>query len=246
MPGSLARRALAEFIGTGLLVTAVIGSGIAASRLSPGQTGLELFENAAATGAALVAIILAVGPVSGAHLNPVITLLDRAFRGISTSETAAYVGAQVAGAAAGAIVANLMFGLPAITISTQVRSGSGLWLGEVVATFGLALVVFGVVRSGRGSLAPFAVGAYIAAAYFFTSSTSFANPAVTIARTLSNTFAGIAPESVPGFVAFQLVGGAVAVGAIHVLYPDAGTVASELVLPHEARRLEAGSTGGSA
>ena len=132
------------------------------------------------------------------------------------------------------MIANLMFGLPAVEMSTQVRSGSGLWLGEVVATFGLALIVFGVVRSGRIAFVPFAVGAYIAAAYFFTSSTSFANPAVTLARMFSNTFAGIAPASVPGFIAFQLVGAAIALGAIRVLYPDAPRIASEVVVPHGA------------
>jgi glycerol uptake facilitator-like aquaporin len=215
------RRALAEFIGTAFLVTAVIGSGIAASRLSPNDVGLALFENAVATGAALVAIILALGSVSGAHLNPVITVLDRVFGGLSTRAAGAYVGAQVTGGIAGAVLANLMFRLPAIGFSTHVRSDGGLWLGEVIATFGLALVVFGVVRSGRASVAPFAVGAYIAAAYFFTSSTSFANPAVTLARTLSNTFAGIAPSSAPAFVAFQLVGAAIAIAAIRVLYPSA-------------------------
>jgi len=232
-PPTLGRRALAEFIGTGLLVAAVIGSGIAASTLTPDDVGLQLFENAAATGAALVAIILAVGPVSGAHLNPVITLLDRAFGGITNREVGAYIVAQFAGGAVGAMLANLMFELPAVEISTHVRTGSGPWLGEVIATFGLALVVFGVVRSGRGAAAPFAVGAYIAAAYFFTSSTSFANPAVTVARTLTDTFAGIAPASVPAFVAFQLVGAAIAIGAIHVLYPDAEDVAERLVVPHE-------------
>jgi glycerol uptake facilitator-like aquaporin len=231
-PPSLGRRALAEFIGTALLVAAVIGSGIAASKLSPNDVGLQLFENAVATGAALVAIILAVGPVSGAHLNPVITLLDRAFGGMASRETGIYVVAQFAGGAVGAMLANLMFYLPAIDFSMHVRSGSGLWLSEAIATFGLALVVFGVVRSGRGHAAPFAVGTYIAAAYFFTSSTSFANPAVTVARTLSNTFAGIAPASVPGFIAFQLVGAAIAIGAIHVLYPDAGELAERLVVPH--------------
>ena len=138
-----------------------------------------------------------------------------------------------AGAIAGAVLANLMFSLPALEVSTKVRTGGGLWLGEVVATFGLALVVFGVVRSGRSGLAPFAVGAYITGAHFFTSSTSFANPAVTVARTLSNTFAGIAPASVPGFVAFQLVGAVVAVGAIHALYPDATRVAINVVIPHD-------------
>ena len=199
---------------------AVIGSGIAASRLSPHDVGLELFENAVATGAALVAIILALGSVSGAHLNPVITLLDRVFGGMSTKAAGAYIGAQAAGGILGAILANLMFGLHAIGISTHVRSGGGLRLGEAIATFGLALVVFGVVRSGRVNVVPFAVGAYIAAAYFFTSSTSFANPAVTLARTLSNTFAGIAPSSASAFVAFQLVGTVIAVVAIRVLYPS--------------------------
>jgi arsenate reductase len=213
---------------------AVIGSGIAASRLSPGDVGLQLFENAAVTGAALFAIILGVGPVSGAHLNPVITLLDRALGGIRWREAAAYIGAQFVGGVVGALIANLMFGLRAVEVSTQVRSDSGLWLGEVVATFGLALVVFGVVRSARTAVVPFAVGAYIAAAYFFTSSTSFANPAVTFARMFSDTFAGIAPSSVPGFIAFQLVGAAIAVGAIRVLYPDAPRVASRVVVPHDA------------
>ena len=199
---------------------AVIGSGIAASRLSPHDVGLELFENSVATGAALVAIILALGAVSGAHLNPVITVLDRVFGGLSTRAAGAYIGAQATGGVAGAVLANLMFGLPAVAVSTHIRSEGGLWLGEVIATFGLVLVVFGVVRSGRAGVAPFAVSAYIAAAYFFTSSTSFANPAVTLARSLSNTFAGIAPSSVPAFVAFQLVGTAIAVVAIRVLYPD--------------------------
>lgn len=229
----LGRRALAECIGTALLVTAIVGSGIAASRLSPGNVGLELFENAVATGAALVAIILAVGPVSGAHLNPVITLIDRVFHGVSTTAAAVYVVAQVVGAIAGAVLANLMFSLPAIEVSTRVRAGGGLWLGEVVATFGLALVVFGVVRSGRAGLAPFAVGAYITGAYFFTSSTSFANPAVTVARMLSDTFAGISPGSVPGFITAQLVGGALAAGAIYLLWPQMERVADEIVVPHE-------------
>jgi len=233
MAGSLGRRALAELIGTALLVTAVVGSGIMASRLSPNDVGLQLFENAVATGAALVAIILAVGPVSGAHLNPVITLIDRVFRGVSTRTATVYIAAQVVGAIAGAIVANLMFSLPALEVSTKVRSGGGIWLGEVVATFGLALVVFGVVRSTRSGLAAFAVGAYITGAYFFTSSTSFANPAVTIGRMFSNTFAGIAPSSVGPFVGFQLVGGAIALLAIRVLYPDAETVAPRVVMPHE-------------
>jgi len=232
----LARKALAEFIGTALLLIAIIGSGIAAQRLSPNDTGLQLFEIAAATAAALVAIILAVGAVSGAHLNPVVTLADRIFGGVSTGETFAYVGAQIAGAVTGAVIANLMFSLPAVELSTKVRSSSGLWLAEVVATFGLLLVIFGVVRSGRASAAPFAVGAYIGGAYFFTASTSFANPAVTLARTLSNTFAGIAWRSAPAFILAQLVGAAIAVGIVAVLYPRMTAVAAEVLIPHEAAK----------
>jgi glycerol uptake facilitator-like aquaporin len=235
---SLPRRSLAEFIGTALLTTAVIGSGVAAARLSPGNTGLELFENAAATAAALVAIIFAVGAVSGAHLNPVITLLEQAFGGIRRRDAAFYVTAQVSGAIGGAVVANVMFGLGAASWSHHARSGSGLWVGEVVATFGLALVVFGVVRSGHGSFAPFAVGAYIGAAYFFTSSTSFANPAVAVGRMFSDSFAGIAPKSVPAFVGFELAGGVLAALTIAVLYPDASDVAPKLVLPAPENRTE--------
>ena len=234
MRSDLARRLLAEFLGTGLLVVAVIGSGIAAARLSPGDIGLELFENAAATAGALVALILAFGPVSGAHLNPVVTLADRHFGGITTSRGVAYITAQVAGGACGALVANAMFGLAIIEVSTKTRTGGGLWLGEVVATFGLLLTLFAVVRSGRRSVVPFAVAAYIGGAYFFTSSTSFANPAVTIARTLSNTFAGIRPSSVPGFVLAQVGGLVLAVAAIAVLYPHIGEHAAEMVLPQEA------------
>ena len=230
----LGRRALAEFLGSALLVTAVVGSGIAAERLSPGDVGLQLLENAAATGAALVAIILAVGPVSGAHLNPVVTLADRFFGGVTTKVASAYIAVQFLGCAFGAVLANLMFSLPAIELSTKTRSSGALWLAEVVATFGLLLVIFGVVRSGRAAVAPFAVGAYIGGAYFFTSSTSFANPAVTVARTLSNTFAGIRPSSAPAFVAAQLVGGALAILAVRILYPTVAEVADEVVVPHEA------------
>ncbi len=231
MTPPLARRMLAEGLGTALLVAAVIGSGIAASRLSS-DAGLQLFENAAATAAALVAIILALGPVSGAHLNPVVTIADRIFGGLTTREAAAYVGAQFVGGAIGAVVANLMFSLPAVELSTHTRSSGALWTSEVVATFGLLLVVFGVVRSGRSAAAPFAVGAYIGGAYFFASSTSFANPAVTLARTLSDSFAGIAPGSVVPFVAAQVVGTALAVGAVKVLYPDVTAVAADVVVPH--------------
>jgi glycerol uptake facilitator-like aquaporin len=230
----LPRRCLAEFVGTLLLVAVVVGSGIAAQRLSPGDVGLQLFENAFATAAGLVAIILAVGSVSGAHLNPVVSLADRVFGGMSTREMGAYVTAQVAGAIAGCMLANLMYDLDAIDWSTKTRSSGSLWLAEIVATVGLLLVVFGVVRSGRTSVAPFAVGAYIGAAYFFTSSTSFANPAVTVGRMFSDTFAGIAPSSVPAFVAFQLVGAVVAIVLVRALYPDASAVAPDLLVPHEA------------
>ncbi len=230
----LGRRLLAEFLGTGLLVTAVVGSGIMAARLSPGNVGLELFENTAATVGALVALILAFGPVSGAHFNPVVTLADRVFDGISTPDAAGYIGAQISGALGGALLANAMFALPTFEASTKTRSSGPLWLAEVVATFGLVVVIFAVVRSGRATVAPFAVGAYIGGAYFFTSSTSFANPAVTIGRTISNTFAGIRPSSAPSFVAMQLIGGALAVAAVRVLYPHVAESAGDVVLPHHA------------
>lgn len=232
----LARRLLAEFVGTALLLVAVVGSGIAASSLSPGDAGLQLFESAAATGAALVAIILAVGPVSGAHLNPVVTLADRFFGGMDTRTAVAYVTVQVAGGLLGTVVANLMFSLPAVELARTSRSGGGLWLAEVVATFGLLLVIFGVVRSGRAGAAPFAVGAYIGGAYFFTASTSFANPAVTVARTLSDTFAGIAPSSAPAFVAAQLVGGGLAAIAVGAMYPAIAGDPPEVVVPKESLR----------
>ncbi|HZR11735.1 MAG TPA: MIP/aquaporin family protein [Acidimicrobiia bacterium] len=231
----LGRRLLAEFLGTAFLLVAVIGSGIAAQRLSPQDVGLQLLENAAATGAALVAIILAFGAVSGAHLNPVVTLADRVFRGLSTRDAAGYVGVQFGGAICGTIVANVMFSRPAVEWATKARDGGGLFLAEIVATFGLLVVIFGVVRSGRAGVAPFAVGAYITGAYFFTSSTSFANPAVAVARMFSDTFAGIEPSSVPAFVLAQLVGGVVAVAAIRVLYPDVTTAAADVVVPHEEK-----------
>lgn len=231
MRPDLTRRAVAEFVGTAMLVAVVVGSGIAAQRLSPGEAGLQLLENAAATAAGLIAIILAVGPVSGAHLNPVVSLADAVFGGIDRRDLAAYVPAQIAGGIGGAILSNLMFSLPAVDWSAKSRSGGGLWLGEAVATAGLLLVVFGIVRSGRTSVAPFAVGAYIGAAYWFTSSTSFANPAVTIGRAFSDTFAGIAPGSVPVFVVFQLVGSAIAIALVRYLYPDVRAVAENVIVP---------------
>lgn len=197
-----------------------MGSGIAAERLSPGDVGLQLFENAAATAAGLAALILALGPASGAHFNPAVSMVARLLGAIDTSALAAYVPSQIAGGCFGAIVANLMYAVPAVELSTRTRGGGGLWLAEVVATVGLLLVVFGIARSRRASAAPFAVGAYIGSAYFFTSSTSFANPAVTIARTLSDTFAGIRPSSAPAFVGCQVVGVGVALLLLRVLSPD--------------------------
>jgi len=221
------RKAFAEFLGTMLLVAAVVGSGIAAQRLSPDDVGLQLLENSLVTGAALVALILALGPVSAAF-NPVVTLVERALGAVTTPEAGAFITAQLVGGCLGAVLANLMFGLSAVDVSTHERTGGGLLLGEVVATFGLVLVVFGVVRSRPPAHVAYAVGAYITAAYWFTSSTSFANPAVTVARTLSDTFAGIAPSSVPLFVLVQLLGGAIALGAVAVLYPDARQVADDV------------------
>jgi len=215
----LARRLVAEALGTGLLIVAVIGSGIMASRLSPDDIGLQLLENAAATAGALVALIWMLGAVSGAHFNPVVTLIDRSFGDISTRDTGLYIIAQIVGGCAGAIVANLMFSLPAIDVSTQDRSSGALWLSEVVATAGLLLVIHGCVRTGKANMVAVAVGVWIGGAYFFTSSTSFANPAVTIARTLSDSFAGIAPSSAPMFIVMQLLGAAVALVLIRFLFP---------------------------
>jgi glycerol uptake facilitator-like aquaporin len=229
----LARRATAEAIGTALLVAAVVGSGISAQRLSPDDVGLQLLENSIATGAALVALILALGPISGAHLNPVVTLADRVLGGIATVDALVYLAAQVAGACVGAMVANVMFELPAVTLSTHTRSSGALWFSEVVAAFGLLLVILGVVRAGRAQVAAFAVGGYIAAAYWFTSSTSFANPAVTIGRSLTNTFAGIAPSSVPAFVVAQIVGALLAVAVARFLRPN--IPAEDLVMPHDGQ-----------
>jgi arsenate reductase len=231
----LARRASAEAVGTALLVAVVVGSGIAAQRLSPGNTGLQLLENALATGAGLVALILAFGRVSGAHFNPVVTLADRILGGTSSRDGGAYVVAQVIGACVGCMIANVMFSLAAINVSDHTRSSGALWFSELVATFGLLIVIFSVVRTGRASIAPFAVGAYITAAYWFTSSTSFANPAVTIGRTLSNTFAGIAPSSVPMFVVMQIAGALLAVFAARLWYPDLD--ADDIVVPREGTEI---------
>ena len=216
----LTRRLVAEALGTGFLVIAVIGSGIMASRLSPNDTGLQLLENAAATAAALIGLILIFGAISGAHFNPVVTLVDRAFGSISTRDASLYIATQVVGGCVGAMLANLMFELPAIELSTKSRSSPALWLSEIIATVGLLLVIHGCVRTGRANVVAFAVGIWIGGAYWFTSSTSFANPAVTIARTLSDTFTGIEPSSAPMFILMQLVGAAIAYGLIRLLYPD--------------------------
>ena len=215
----LARRLVAEALGTGLLVVAVIGSGIMASRLSPNDVGLELLENAAATAGALIALIWMLGAVSGAHFNPVVTLIDRSFGAISNRDTGLYIAAQITGGCLGAMVANLMFELPAVDWSTTTRSSGALWLSEVVATAGLLLVIHGCVRTGRANVVAVAVGVWIGGAYFFTSSTSFANPAVTIARTMSDSFAGIKPSSAPMFIVMQLIGAAIAFALVRFLFP---------------------------
>ena len=216
----LARKLTAEALGTALLIVAVVGSGIMAQRLSPNDVGLQLLENAAATAIALIGLILMFGPVSRAHFNPAVTLSFRFLGQQSNTETGTYICAQTIGGCIGTVLANLMFNLTAINVSTKVRSSGALWLSEVIASVGLLLLIHGIVRSGRSSTVPFAVGAWIGGAYWFTSSTSFANPAVTIARTLSNTFAGIKPSSTPMFIVMQLVGLVIAVPLIAFLHPD--------------------------
>jgi glycerol uptake facilitator-like aquaporin len=215
----LGRRLVAEALGTGLLVIAVIGSGIMASRLSPTDVGLQLLENSAATAGALIGLILMFAAVSGAHFNPVVTLVDRLFGTITTRDAGLYVVVQTVGGIVGAVIANLMFSLPAAEWSTHARSSGALWLSEVVATIGLLMVIHGCVRTGRSEAVPFAVGVWIGAAYWFTSSTSLANPAVTIARMFSDSFAGIKPSSAPMFIVMQLIGAGLAYGLIRFIYP---------------------------
>lgn len=235
VPQSLPRRLLAELLGTGLLVAVVVGSGIAAEQLSPGDVGLQLLENALATALGLTALILLFGPVSGAHFNPVVSLADwilgrRTGSGLRLAEVGGYAAAQCVGGIAGAVLANVMFET-GTGLSTKDRVSSGHLVAEVVATSVLVALVFALVRSGRGALAAPAVGAYIGAAYWFTSSTSFANPAVTVGRMFSDTFAGIAPASVLPFVGAQLIGLALGVVVTLALYPDAGGRADEVVVP---------------
>jgi glycerol uptake facilitator-like aquaporin len=243
----LTRRLLAEFLGTGLLVAIVIGSGIAAQRLSPDDTGLQLLQNSLTTVFGLGVLILLFGPVSGAHFNPVVSAVDWALgrrhgSGLSAGDAAAYTSAQIVGGTGGAVLANLMYELPPVTISGTARDGLGLWLGEFVATAGLIAVIVALARSGRAALSAVAVASWIGAAYWFTSSTSFANPAVTIARMFSDTFAGIAPGSVPAFVLVQIIGATIGAALAVSLYPDARAAAGDIVVPHEARTVAEGTT----
>jgi len=228
------RRLFAEFLGSALLAAIVIGSGIAAQQLSPGNTGLELLQNALVTGAGLFAIILIFGAVSGAHFNPVVSLVDAAFGGISWRDAAAYAPVQVVGCVAGAMAANVMFALPTVSISTHHRATGPHLFSEIITTTGLLLVIFALARSGKSAYTPAAVGAYITAAYFFTSSTSFANPAITVGRMFSNTFAGIAPSSVAPFIGAQVVGALVAIGLVRVLHPGfTPAEAADIMVPHD-------------
>ena len=232
------RPLVAEFVGTALLVTVVIGSGIAAAQLSPSDVGLQLLENSIATALGLAVLILLFGPVSGAHFNPVVSAADwllgrRADPGITGGAVAAYAAAQVAGGIIGAVLANVMFDRVALEISTKDRFTTGHLVGEVVATAGLVALIFALARTGRAALSAAAVGAYIGAAYWFTSSTSFANPAVTVGRMFSDTFAGIAPTSVLPFIVAQIVGALIGLALVVMLYPDAAQTADRAVIPHE-------------
>ena len=233
----LPRRLLAEFVGSALLVTVVVGSGIAAAQLSAGDVGLQLLENSTATAFGLAVLILVFGPVSGAHFNPVVTATDwllghRSGTGISCRDAIAYVIAQVTGAVFGAWLANVMYDRRVFEFSTKDRLSTGHLVGEIVATAGLIALIFTLARTGRAGLSAAAVGAYIGAAYWFTSSTSFANPAITVGRMFSDTFAGIAPASVPGFIAAQVIGAVVGLALVIALYPDAPRTADEVVVPH--------------
>jgi glycerol uptake facilitator-like aquaporin len=233
----LPRRLLAEFLGTALLVTVVVGSGIAAARLSPDDVGLQLLENSTATVFGLAVLILMFGPVSGAHFNPVVTAADwllgrSAGTGIPGGDALAYAAVQVVGGVAGAWLANVMFDRRVFELATKDRIHTGHLVGEVVATAGLIALIFTLARTGRAGMSAAAVGAYIGAAYWFTSSTSFANPAVTVGRMFSDTFAGIAPGSAPGFITAQIAGALIGLALIAILYPDAATTADDVVVPH--------------
>ncbi len=237
LPVPMHRRLVAEFLGTALLVAVVVGSGIAAEQLSPNDVGLQLLENSTATVLGLTILILLFGPVSGAHFNPVVSAADwllgrKAGTGLSGGDVGAYAIAQTLGAIVGAVLANVMFDIDITELSSKERTGPNLLIAEVVATAGLVALIFALARSGRGALAAPAVGAYIGAAYWFTSSTSFANPAVTVGRMFSDTFAGIDPASVPGFIAAQVIGGGVGLALVRYLFPDIASVADEVIVPH--------------
>jgi glycerol uptake facilitator-like aquaporin len=233
----LARRLLAEATGTALLVMVVVGSGIAAQRLSPNDAGLQLLQNSLATTLGLSVLILQFGPVSGAHFNPLVSFIDwllghRSDHGLPMRDVAAYTGAQTVGAIAGTVLANLMYALAPIQVSTHERATPSVLLAEAVATAGLIALIFTLARSDRASLSAAAVGGYIGAAYWFTSSTSFANPAVTIGRMFTDTFAGIAPGSVLPFIAAQIVGAGVGTALVRALYPDVGLSTDDVVVAH--------------
>jgi glycerol uptake facilitator-like aquaporin len=240
------RALLAEFVGTSLLVTVVVGSGIAAAQLSPGDVGIQLLENSIATAFGLGVLILLFGPVSGGHFNPVVSLADwllgrRTKAGLSGGSVVMYTAVQIAGGILGAALANVMFDRAALELATKDRFTTGHLIGEVVATAGLIALIFALARTGRAALSAAAVGAYIGAAYWFTSSTSFANPAVTVGRMFSDTFAGIAPGSVLPFITAQIVGGLIGLALVVALYPDAAETADQAVVPHARRSAESRS-----
>lgn len=230
-----ARRLAAELLGTAGLLLAIVGSGITAS--TDGAASAQLFFHAVVVGATLAALIVTFGPVSGGHFNPVVTLVDAAFGGMRWATAGGYMGAQVVGAVVGAVGANLLFGGPAVSLAATDRTGAALAASEAVATFGLLVVIFGVVRSGNVRAVPAAVGAYIAGAIYFTSSAAFANPAVTVARTLTDTYTGIGPAAVPGFLAAQLLAGAVAAGVIGWLFRVDAETAADVVVPHDGNTI---------
>jgi glycerol uptake facilitator-like aquaporin len=236
MPVDRPRRLAAEFIGTAMLLAAVVGSGIMGDRLSGGNQAIALLANTIATGAALVALILAFGPVSGAHFNPAVSIADASQGGLAWAEVVGYVTAQVVGAVLGVWAAHAMFGEPILMLSTKVRSGPSQVFSESIATFGLLAVIWGCSRR-RATTVPFAVGAYITAAYWFTASTSFANPAVTMARGLTHTFAGIRPADVPGFILGQFLGATAATLLFRWLVPALPAAAGNVVVPHPEERL---------
>lgn len=238
----IVRRAVAEALGTAFLLAIVVGSGIMAERLSSGNQALALLANAVATGAGLAVLILTFGPVSGAHLNPAVTLADTMLGGLPWRDASMYVGAQVAGALIGVGAAHIMFEAPLFSIAQQARTGAGQWWSEFVATFGLLAVIWGCVRTRREAI-PFAVGAYITAAYWFTASTSFANPAVTLARTVTDTFTGIRPVDAPAFIVAQLLGATAATVLMRWLMPELPDRADDIVVPHWSEQRSKQETG---